>query len=134
VKSRWYPVLQRYIDQIGGRVRGFGGDPGKILPSPTGDVPDSRYQHCDYHDHGRRSQFTGKVVGIVYDRFGDFTGFLLLTEAGREMEFFAREHAVEHLVQRAWRKRILITVFVHESRPTYPAWIVLRQAREPYEA
>src|SRR5258708_1515948 len=33
---RWYPVLKRYLEQVGGRVLGFGGDPGKILPSPTG--------------------------------------------------------------------------------------------------
>lgn len=34
--SRWYPVWQRYVDLIGGRVRGFGGDPDHILPSPDG--------------------------------------------------------------------------------------------------
>ena len=39
VNNRWYPVLKRYIALIEGRVRGFGGDPGKILPSPIGDVP-----------------------------------------------------------------------------------------------
>jgi hypothetical protein len=34
--SRWAPVLRRYIDQIGQRVRGFGGDPEAIPPSPYG--------------------------------------------------------------------------------------------------
>ena len=34
--SRWYPVWQRYLTQLGGRVTGLGGDPGQILPSPTG--------------------------------------------------------------------------------------------------
>ena len=28
----WYPVLLRYIDQIVGRVQGFGGDPEKFRP------------------------------------------------------------------------------------------------------
>jgi hypothetical protein len=37
--KRWYPVLQRYIDYVAGRVQGFGGNPGQILPSPTGWVP-----------------------------------------------------------------------------------------------
>src|SRR5262249_30699227 len=31
-KSRWYPVFTRYLDQIRGRVRGFGGDPDTIEP------------------------------------------------------------------------------------------------------
>jgi hypothetical protein len=35
-QNRWYPVLQRYTEQISGRVRGFGGDPDQILPSPDG--------------------------------------------------------------------------------------------------
>ena len=35
--SRWYPVFQRYLQEIGWRVTVFGGDPGQILPSPTGD-------------------------------------------------------------------------------------------------
>jgi hypothetical protein len=37
-RKRWYPVLLRYIDDVAGRVLGFGGDPTKILPSPTGQV------------------------------------------------------------------------------------------------
>ena len=36
---RWRPVLERYIEYIEGRVRGFGGDPGAIEPSPTGLPP-----------------------------------------------------------------------------------------------
>jgi hypothetical protein len=35
--SRWYPVFQRYLQEIGWRVTVFGGDPAVILPSPTGD-------------------------------------------------------------------------------------------------
>lgn len=34
---RWYPVLLRYAELVAGRVRGFGGDPAKIRPSPSGD-------------------------------------------------------------------------------------------------
>ena len=34
--DRWLPVLNRYAAQIAQRVQGFGGDPDKILPSPTG--------------------------------------------------------------------------------------------------
>ena len=35
-ENRWHSVFTRYLEQIAGRVRVFGGDPG-ILPSPTGD-------------------------------------------------------------------------------------------------
>ena len=34
---RWYPVLVRYAELVTGRVRGFGGDPARIAPSPSGD-------------------------------------------------------------------------------------------------
>jgi hypothetical protein len=34
--SRWYSIFVRYIDQIAARVRGFGGDPNAVQPSPDG--------------------------------------------------------------------------------------------------
>lgn len=34
--SRWYGIFVRYIDQIAGRVRGLGGDPNAVQPSPDG--------------------------------------------------------------------------------------------------
>jgi hypothetical protein len=40
-----------------------------------------------------RLEFTGKVAGIIYDRFGDFEGFLLRTEEGREISFRADARA-----------------------------------------
>ena len=50
--SRWYPVFQRYLQEIGWRVTVFGGDPGLILPSPTGD--------------GKKSPCpTGKIWGLI---------------------------------------------------------------------
>src|SRR5208282_4799791 len=39
-QKRWYPVLQRYIGDIAGRIQGFGGDPTLIPPSETSQVPD----------------------------------------------------------------------------------------------
>jgi hypothetical protein len=38
--SIWFPVFQRYLATIDGRVRGLGGNPDLIGPSPTGNVPD----------------------------------------------------------------------------------------------
>ena len=31
-KDRWYPVFERYLYEIGERVRGFGGDPDGVDP------------------------------------------------------------------------------------------------------
>src|SRR6185312_12224407 len=65
--NRWHAVFQRYLQEIGGRVTVFGGDPGQISPSPTGD--------------GRKppgpapadeASFTGKISALVFDHFGDF--------------------------------------------------------------
>ena len=34
--DRWYPVFVRYLDQVAGRVSGFGGDPDSVIASPDG--------------------------------------------------------------------------------------------------
>jgi hypothetical protein len=146
VNNRWYPVFKRYIEQIEERVRGFGGDPGKILPSPIGDVPGwpvhgkgKGHGHGGgepghgHGDHGGELDlleglhYTGKVTGVIYDRFGDFEGFMLLTEHGHEHTFRGREPEVEDLVHRAWLRRMVISVFVGEDNPRWPKSIVLRR-------
>jgi hypothetical protein len=126
-KSRWHPVFRRYLDQIAGRVRGFGGDPGTIEPSPTGDVPPK-------HDDHVRQQLTGKITGVVYDRFGDFEGFHLLTEDGREHAFYAREHAIEAIARQAWLERMVVSVYVEHQHPKTPVSIVLLRAPKPYKS
>lgn len=50
---RWTPVLERLLKVVRGRVRGFGGDPDIIRPSPEGHDPDPCLP-CpdpDAHDH-----------------------------------------------------------------------------------
>jgi hypothetical protein len=39
VGSRWYGIFKRYVDEIAGRVRGLGGDPNAVKPSPNGGEP-----------------------------------------------------------------------------------------------
>ena len=51
-------------------------------------------------------------MGVAFDRFGDFEGFLLLTEEGEEFSFLAREQAIEDRVREAWRDRMVVSVFV----------------------
>ena len=103
--SRWFPVLQRYTEQIVGRLSGFGGNPGTIAPSPTGDVP----------GHGDHECFTGKVTGIIYDRFGDFKGFILHLQDGEQKKFKGHEKKVRELVHQALTEERLITVCVDKK-------------------
>ena len=130
VNNRWYLVFNRYIDLVGGRVRGFGGDPGKIQPSPTGDVPgwpDKGKGGDDDFELLEGPHCTGKVTGVIYDRFGDFAGFVLLTLGGHEHRFRSQEDEIEDLVHRAWLERILITVYPDRHDPHWPKSIVLRR-------
>jgi hypothetical protein len=122
----WYPVLLRYIDQIAGRVRGFGGDPDTIAPSPIGTVG---HPHPGGGHGGEREQqiwLTGKIAALIFDRFGDFEGFLLDTEDG-ERKVFSREPDMKRLAERAWAERLRITVVVEEERPRHALRILVRQ-------
>jgi kumamolisin len=67
----------------------------------------------------------GKVAGLIFDRFGDFEGFLLEDLAGHEHRFETREPEIHQLVRRAWADRTLTTV---QTRPhsNHPASIILR--------
>jgi hypothetical protein len=38
--DRWYPIFQRYLKHFADRVHGFGGNPDRIEPSPSGDGPE----------------------------------------------------------------------------------------------
>ena len=72
---------------------------------------------------------TGKVIGIRYDRFGDFEGFKILSEEGYEHFFRGREPQVEELVRRAWMDRSVISICVEAHDPGWPASIILRRWR-----
>jgi hypothetical protein len=127
--SRWYPVFLRYLDIIAGRVRSFGGDPSQILPSPTGTVgrphpgPGGGPGRPDGDEHMER---TGKISGLVYDRFGDFDGFVLQTEHGSH-GFHSREEDIELLVRRAWRERLRLRVRSEHGEPRHVSSIVIME-------
>lgn len=46
----WYPIFERYLGEIADRVRGFGGDPDQIGPSPNGDAYPGGGGHVPDHD------------------------------------------------------------------------------------
>jgi hypothetical protein len=121
--NRWYPVLLRYISYLSGRIDGMGGNASQIPPSSGGyqlpfPVP---VRPRGEHRH------TGKVIGIRYDRFGEFEGFNLLSEEGREHRFRGREQRVEEIIRHAWMERTLVSVFVESQEPDWPASIVLER-------
>ena len=110
--DRWYRVLQRYVGYLSDRVDGLGGDSSQVLPSPDGfPLPGGEHGGPGGHGHvGHRH--VGKVAALLYDRFGDFEGFILDTEDG-DLRFAAREHEMETVVARAWAQRI-VTVVIGE--------------------
>jgi len=113
-------------------VVAFGGDPDKIPPSPTGTVPHPGKPPKPDHD-GKHLEFTGKVIGLIHDRFGDFEAFILLTEGGEERRFRSREHSIERLVRGAWLERAVITVVLERQHSDIPSAIVIRRAPEPFQ-
>jgi hypothetical protein len=128
-ESRWYPVFVRYLEQIEARVEEMGGNPILIEPSPVGELPPGLHgpsgggKGGPEHDH--EHEHTGKVSALLYDRFGDFEGFILRTWTG-ERHFRAREHEIERVVGRAWEDRFLITVISEAHDPELPVRIIVR--------
>ncbi len=68
---------------------------------------------------------SGKVAGLVFDRFGDFEGFLLESLDGGEHRFNSRESEIRQLVNRAWEHRVLTTVLTDHHHPQSPVSIIL---------
>ncbi|WP_431819450.1 S53 family peptidase [Burkholderia sp. F1] len=142
--NRWRPVLKRYLEYIAARIEGLGGQPWKITPSPWG-YPHGHRGHGDHpgqgghpgHGHGGHlpghlrpgeREHTGKVDGLVYDRFGDFEGFLLMTEEGHQRSYRSREAEIEALVRFAWQDRAVIAVITRDTDPSVPISVILRRA------
>jgi hypothetical protein len=123
--NRWVPVLERYIGYIAARVQGLGGRPNTIPPLQWG-----TFQPKPPAGDRRTAEYTGKIEGLCYDRFGDFEGFLLLTEAGDVHVFRSREAGIQDLARFAWQDRVLITVLADDGNRDVPASIILRRAPE----
>jgi hypothetical protein len=110
--NRWYPVLKRYVSYLSGRVDGFGGNAGGIVPSPIGQLPAPIVsKHCE-----DTMVCSGKVCEVMFDCFGDFEGFVLATCA-ESIRFHSRERGVAELVLRACRERLSLSVSLERGRP-----------------
>ena len=135
--SRWYLVFRRYLKLIGDRVGSFGGDPGSIQPSPTGDGVPRHPKHPPYpgptppkHREEER-RFTGKIASLIFDRFGDFTGLVLETECG-DRHFYSREGEIRQLAERAWRERLRVTVIAAEHDRDCLERIIIHKPPAPF--
>jgi len=123
--NRWLPVLKRYLKYTENLVWTLGKDPNTIPPSEvgkvTGEGSGSKFPIVIHQEH----ECTGKVAAIHYDRFGDFRGFVILTEFGHERAFLATEHAIEELVREAWVERTVVRVFSDKHDPERSDRLVL---------
>ena len=145
--NRWRPVLQRYLEYIAHRIDGLGGQSWKIPPSPWGYHPKHgghgphHGQPGPGHGHGHHGEWpwpgdprhgerehTGKVEGLAYDRFGDFEGFLLVTEGGERRAYRSREAEIEALARFSWEDRAVVTVVSRDHEPSIPVAVILRRA------
>ncbi|HEV8324327.1 MAG TPA: hypothetical protein VG389_22105 [Myxococcota bacterium] len=117
-QDRWHPVFQRYLAQVADRVSALGGDPSKIAPSSSGE---GRLEPAGPKDVVCA---TGKVAALLFDRFGDFEGFVLDTEHG-DRRYLSREKNVAELADRAWRERLRITVCARRHAPHRPESITV---------
>ena len=112
----------------GGGSSGLAAASDQVEPSPTGAGPSGE----PTDEHEPPLAFDGKVVGVIYDCFGDFEGFLL-DDCSDEVHFYSKEREIEYLVRLAWRERMAITVKARRSRPHRPTSIILRRVPATHE-
>ncbi len=101
--SRWYPVLQRYVSYLAGRVDGLGGNSGGIEPSLNGVPPK--------HPSNRPEKvYTGKICEVLFDCFGEFEG-LVLCDCCESHSFKTRERGIAEIALRACQERLLVSIY-----------------------
>ena len=115
--SRWYPVLQRYVDLVAARVAGLGGDPGEIAPSPDGAPLPAR-------EKPRRTT-TGRVLEVRYDCAGRIDGFVL-GGCCEHAEFRTCEPGLSRILLQAMRHRLRVTVTTCPGEPHHVESVSVR--------
>jgi kumamolisin len=82
-----------------------------------------RHEELVVEDH---DGVTGKVAALLFDRFGDFEGFVFTDLAGAEHRFNSHEPAIHRLADRAWADRIVTTIVPEDHHEHHAAAIILR--------
>lgn len=117
--DRWHPVLKRYVDYLAGRVAGLGGNPGSILPSPSG-VPPRQKEPC-----GDLVEHSGRVAEIVFDCHGRIEGFAIAGCCDGH-RYVTRDPDLAKLLLRARRDRVDLAVLSPRHRPADVVRIIVR--------
>ncbi len=128
------PEAELFRDIADGRTNATGGAPGYVsVPgwdgcTGLGSIKGKALLRLLAREEERAEEdgLTGKVAAILFDRFGDFEGFLLEDLTGREHRFESAEPKVQQLVDRAWADRIMTTVVANHQLPRRPVSIILR--------
>ncbi|MBM3726412.1 MAG: DUF1929 domain-containing protein [Acidobacteria bacterium] len=126
--NRWHPVWERYLGQMGTRLRAFGEDPEKIGPSWSGDGKDEGpggpgHDHPGHdhpgHDHPGHGHpggadcetqtLTGVIEAMEYDCDGKWSGFRLKCCEGTR-RFSGCGRALEDVIRRCCEERSTVTV------------------------
>jgi len=109
LSDAWHPVFVRYISQLGDQVAGLGIDP-SLVPASADDpgLPaDGPFE--------KPNEVTGKVHEIIFDCFGNFTGFML--DSCSELHHIkSQEKGIAEVVLRACREGCMVTVCLVENR------------------
>ena len=129
--SRWYPVFLRYLGVIANQIAAAGGNPHQITGNANGIVPAGQSPRAPGPPHGFLPPLTGKIEGLIFDHFGDFEGFILVTETGEPYHFYSRESHVKNVAERAWEARLRVTVFPGEKDHDAPMRLVLHPSPRP---
>jgi hypothetical protein len=109
--DRWAPVLKRYIEYCAARVNGMGGDAGTVPPSLTWIPPE--LTGGGIGGEPRRGTRCGRVAEVIYDCYGDFSGFVL-EECCERHHFETRQRGIGEVVRRACGDDARVCVTVDE--------------------
>jgi hypothetical protein len=117
--SRWHGIMQRYLDQLAGRVTFMGGDPSKIHASGTG------LQKKKPTDPHKDRIFEGKIESVLYDGFNRFEYFTLKTVHDETKRFVSRDPYIEGVVLLAWLDDLTVLIITYANDKQVPEFIEL---------
>jgi len=104
--NRWRPVFDRYLGEMGDRLRGIDVDPDDVEPNPTGSGRSDDDEDKEPPDEtGESVCIHGHVTCLHYDCCGTFEGFTL-TDCDREWYLPTGRCSLEEVALIAYRERM----------------------------